>query len=300
MLPILSMQVPEATGSESRKTNVASAPIFRTCGPRRYSDVVCANFQHPVHPTPPKQQKVITKKSHIRSGQRSARGTSRSVQVPEVVMGTANGARRYSDVVCSNFQHPVHLTPPKQQKVITKKSHIRSSQRSARGTSRHVLIETDTRYILSTDCDKLVGGGSDDVKMFTKTDRTLTHREAADILYQNLPDSITYQLPYRPSTGSVYVYDDSGDQNKSEDWRADGYTWKNNGRRVYYSNGKEIQRTFFKISNQGKISDEFIKHVFRFVGNDYNNRTLIAYYGDSHAYQGLPHGNRKRNNRQHD
>ncbi|XP_060607618.1 uncharacterized protein LOC132759787 [Ruditapes philippinarum] len=209
------------------------------------------------------------------------------------------GPRRYSEVVSSNLQVTTHLPTTETKPSRSQKRSNLCNKRSNRCKSLPiVLIETDNRFHLSTDCVKLVGGGND-VPMFTKTDRILTHHEAADILVQNVPDSITFEPPYRPANGSVYLFDDSGDSKKSEDWRADGYTWKNNGRRVYQSNEKNIIRTFFKISNQGIASLNFTKHVFRFLDDDYNNRTLIAYYGDSEAYQGLPHGNRKRNNRQH-
>ena len=169
-----------------------------------------------------------------------------------------------------------------------------------------------TKYILliqhklSTDASgsctsinvKQLGGGNDTPMMF-RTDRKLTHQEAADLLNKKVKDNVAFDPPYRPDSGAVYVFDDSGDSDRKEDWRADGYTWKNNGRKVCESCGKRIQRIFFKITNQGKPSDAFQKHAFRFVGNDYNVRTIIVYYGDKESYQGLPHGNRKRNGRQH-
>jgi hypothetical protein len=78
--------------------------------------------------------------------------------------------------------------------------------------SNLVLIESERQYHVSSDCVKLVGGGNE-TPMFTTTDRTLTHHEAADILVQNIRESVTNEPPYRPKPGSVFLYDDSGDIN---------------------------------------------------------------------------------------
>ncbi|XP_053399554.1 uncharacterized protein LOC128557051 [Mercenaria mercenaria] len=196
------------------------------------------------------------------------------------------------EAATSNSAYPPTLT---RAKTVTKPD-VPMMLRNRPQKCEIVLIETDTKFYLSTDSVKLFGGGND-APMFTKTDRKLTHHEAADILHQNIKDSITYDPPYRPESGSVFLYDDSGDVTKKEDWRADGYTWKNNGRRVYKTEGKDIERTFFKIRNQGIDSDGFQKHVFRFTDSDYNGKTVIVYYGDSVAYKELPHGNRKKNSR---
>ena len=59
-----------------------------------------------------------------------------------------------------------------------------------------------------------------------------------------------------------------------------------------------MKKTSFRISNNKEVSDKFQKHVFRFT-DGYNGKTVLVYMGDSEAYQNLPHGNRKRNNRPH-
>lgn len=94
------------------------------------------------------------------------------------------------------------------------------------------------------------------------------------------------------------MFDDGGDRSRRDDWRADGYTWRNYGKREYNSSGKRIERSFFKICNKGEVSGKFQKHAFRFLDSEYNGRTVLVYFGDSTAYVGLPHGNRKRNFRQ--
>ena len=43
---------------------------------------------------------------------------------------------------------------------------------------------------------KLVGGGGVEVPYFVETDRFLTYNEAADILKQDIKDSITIEPPY--------------------------------------------------------------------------------------------------------
>ena len=165
------------------------------------------------------------------------------------------------------------------------------------------MIETLDKYILNIDVDnltdsvKLVGGG-DEVPFFSETDRFLNYSEAADILHQNIKDSITIEPPYRHTAGKVYVYSDGGDVNKKDDWKADGYTWRNYGTKKYMCDGLEIEKTAFRIINNKKVSYEFQKHSFRFT-DSYNGKTVIVYMGNSDAYKNMPHGNRKRNNRPH-
>ena len=144
--------------------------------------------------------------------------------------------------------------------------------------------------------NKLYGGGSGAI-LFSKTERILTDTEAADILEQNI--SVSYEPPYRPSGGSVYLYSDSGKSNLADDWKSDGYTWRQYGYRSFTVNGKRIEKRFFKISNKGVDDTRFIKHVFRFTNTDYNQKTVIMHYGQSDAYLGLSHGNRKRNDREY-
>ena len=138
---------------------------------------------------------------------------------------------------------------------------------------------------------KLVGGG-DEVPFFSETSRFLTYHEAADILHQNIKDSVTTEPPYRTSAGRVYLYSDDGDRTKKEDWKADGYTWRNYGTKKYLCDGMEIEKTSFKIINNKEISDKFQKHAFSFT-DQYNGKTVIVYMGDSEAYQNMLHGNRK-------
>ena len=71
-----------------------------------------------------------------------------------------------------------------------------------------------------SNCDsgpvKLVGGGCN-VPIFSETSRFLTYHEAADILKQNITDSITTEPPYRPSAGKVYVFSDNGNLDYKDD-----------------------------------------------------------------------------------
>ena len=96
--------------------------------------------------------------------------------------------------------------------------------------------------------------------------------------------------------GKVYLYSDGGDKNKKDDWKADGYTWRNYGTKRYICEGMEIEKTSFKIINNKEVSNKFQKHAFQFT-DSYNGKTVIVYMGDIETYQNLPHGNRKRNSR---
>ena len=60
------------------------------------------------------------------------------------------------------------------------------------------------------------------------------------------------------------------------------------------STEKLFKEFFFKIRNQDHISNKFQKHMFRFLDSHYNGKTVIVYFGEKEAYEGLPHGNRKK------
>ncbi|XP_053385672.1 uncharacterized protein LOC128550498 [Mercenaria mercenaria] len=176
-----------------------------------------------------------------------------------------------------------------------------SSQRCRRKTlfnsDKFVLCENECMYYLNTDVSSNLVGGGVETPVFSSTDRVLSYGEASCILESNLPSSTTKDPPYKPKEGSVFLYCDSGDANKKDDWKADGYTWRHNGRKEYKVEGKIIERHFYKIRNNNVVSGDFQKHVFRFISDGYNGKTVLAYYGSSSAYQSLPHGNRKRNTR---
>ena len=88
-------------------------------------------------------------------------------------------------------------------------------------------------YYLSTDEAQTGGGSAKEAIVYSKTDRNLTEQEAFDLLLHAQEDSVTSIPPYRPSAGSVFVYNDDGDAAKTEDQRCDRYTWRNYGKRIF-------------------------------------------------------------------
>jgi len=141
---------------------------------------------------------------------------------------------------------------------------------------------------------RLIGGGPE-ATVFSNTERMLTLSAASCILDSNL--SVTEIPSFKAKEGCFLLLSDKGVSDLKDDWKADGYTWRHNGRRVYNVGNKVIGRHFYKIRNKNKVSSDFQKHVFRYTDKDYSGKTVIVYYGDSNEYKSLPHGNRIRNNR---
>jgi len=118
------------------------------------------------------------------------------------------------------------------------------------------------------------------------------------IFYNKNVVTITYEVSFKWKPVIAYLYSDNGNTQNKEDWRADGYTWRNNGKRLFESEGFFVEKHSFRIVNNGEVSAKFQKHAFRF-SEKYNGKTLIVYYGDIDEYENMPHGNRKRNKRPH-
>ena len=93
--------------------------------------------------------------------------------------------------------------------------------------------------------------------------------------------------PFKPTGKAVFVLK-MDDSNLSDDWRADGYTWRNNGVRNMPFN---IKKHYFKLSN-GTTS--FVRHAYQC--SDAPGMIIIHYLGDESGYESKPHGNAKRNN----
>lgn len=79
------------------------------------------------------------------------------------------------------------------------------------------------------------------------------------------------------------MFDDGVDSSRRDDWHADGYTWRNYGKRKYNSFGKRIERSFFTICSKGEVKskkqDKNKTHAFRFLDSEYNGRTIVVYFG---------------------
>lgn len=69
--------------------------------------------------------------------------------------------------------------------------------------------------------------------------------EAADILVQNLPDSIAFEHPYEPLGRNIYVYDDGGNEGH-KNGVPPGILGKTVGKMYSTHCGKTIERPIFK------------------------------------------------------
>ena len=107
-----------------------------------------------------------------------------------------------------------------------------------------------------------------------------SHPDAEKVLTQGPP-------PFKPTGKAVFVLK-MDDSNLSDDWRADGYTWRNNGVRNMPFN---IKKHYFKLSN-GTTS--FVRHAYQC--SDAPGMIIIHYLGDESGYESKPGGNAKRNN----
>lgn len=99
------------------------------------------------------------------------------------------------------------------------------------------------------------------------------------------------EVQIRPKPGYKYIYEWNQEINK-ENWRSDGYRWKQNGK-VHFSCGDlQCYKIYFKLRvSPVAYSTAFAKTV---VSNPkYPNRLLICYDGDDSVVVDFPHGNSK-------
>ena len=81
--------------------------------------------------------------------------------------------------------------------------------------------------------------------------------------------------PFQPKDGSVYIVSDRQDVKYMNDWRSDGYTWRNYGKNKVTNGEKILEKSYFRIKNGKDECDNFQRVMYRFFGKDYNNLTLI-------------------------
>ena len=156
----------------------------------------------------------------------------------------------------------------------------------------------------------LIGGGGGELSdtenddefpavEYMQHDKKFKHSEAADLLEHPNVENISKFPPFQPKGGSVYIVSDRQDVKCINDWRSDGYTWRNYGKNKVTNGEKILEKSYFRIKNGKDECDNFQRVMYRFFGKDYNNLTLIQYLGDENEYKGQPHGNRKHGYRPH-
>ena len=126
--------------------------------------------------------------------------------------------------------------------------------------------------------------------IYTNYDVKLKHSEAAEILDNPDISKLSNIPPFQSMGGGVYLITDVQRIHNKDDWRADGYTWRNYGK-----NKVRLLRN----KNRKEESDKFQRVMLRYHGNDYYHMTLVKYLGVENEYKGSSRGNRKNGFRPH-
>ena len=127
--------------------------------------------------------------------------------------------------------------------------------------------------------------------IYAERETKFKHSEAADILDNPDVEKVSKFPPFKPKGGTVYVISDGQNSKHMDDWRSDGYTWRNYGKNKVTNGDKVLEKSYFRIKNGKEENNNFQRVMYRFFGNDYTSFTLIQYLGDEKQYKERPHGN---------
>ena len=97
-------------------------------------------------------------------------------------------------------------------------------------------------------------------------------------------------IPFRPKGGETWVY--QGEGSKSQDWRADGHRWVNQGTVGLPRKNPRLKKKYFYIQTENGASKDFVKFVYH-EPNSNNGPFFIHYIGNEEASKPLTHGNSK-------
>ena len=121
--------------------------------------------------------------------------------------------------------------------------------------------------------------------------RGLTLDETVEIL-ENYEQHLSRGRAVHPQGGEMYVFD----RNMiGEDWKCDGYIWRNSGTRYMPSKNPVIRKNFYFIRTKDsgeKGSREFKKSACFLLKRP--NIILVHYMGDEKVFTPRKHGNRKK------
>ena len=102
---------------------------------------------------------------------------------------------------------------------------------------------------------------------------------------------VHHDVPFRPKGGYQYFFEWNTADDK-ENWRADGYRWKQNGKATYNYLDVEFIKIYFKILvGPDKYATSFARTAF--INTSVPNRVFVWYEGDDTVAIDLPHGNAK-------
>lgn len=157
--------------------------------------------------------------------------------------------------------------------------------------SSKLAINQDHAYLDSTNTLDCLFGDSlitpmqeDDVTPRFKAQMRLFETES------NLP--VHSEVPIRPKTGYKYIYKWE-DPSKHQDWRADGYRWRQNSTATFSYGGVKCKRYYFKLQIKpgGECTTEFTRHAIECPL--YERQVLVWYQGDDSVVVDFAHGNSK-------
>ena len=98
--------------------------------------------------------------------------------------------------------------------------------------------------------------------------------------------------PIKLKGGEVYLYHDSNNVNKRNDWRCDGYGWSCEGCPKLPSKTPYLRKLYSKIHRSGnpRGSNQFVRHGYSLL--ERSELYLIHYIGDESAFQPSTRGNK--------
>jgi len=103
------------------------------------------------------------------------------------------------------------------------------------------------------------------------------------------------EVQIRPKAGFKYLYEWAQETHK-ENWRSDGYRWKQNGKVQLTCGDVHCFKFYFKLRiSPLAYSSEFAKTVI--THPKYPNRALICYEGNDAVVVDFAHGNSKKPNK---
>lgn len=115
--------------------------------------------------------------------------------------------------------------------------------------------------------------------------------------YLQVGEDSTAFIPIRPEGGMVFLYLNPA---KPEDWKADGYRWKNSGLKALPSKQPLLEKTYYQLlvleGGAKIINRHFSKVTYRLLGDSEGLHGTLIHYLGTVPEEGVkyPHGNNKR------
>ena len=96
-----------------------------------------------------------------------------------------------------------------------------------------------------------------DSVVYLDCDVRLKHLVAAGILENLDIKKVSTLPPFKPKGGTVYQVTDGQRVENKDDWRADGYTWRNYGKTKVTDGDKVLEKSYFRLKNGKDKNDHF-------------------------------------------